>query len=875
MTAERERWMRPHDAATPIERPDTPGAATVPLTPPRQKIAQLESDLAAAVAARDRAASNLVQQSGVLDELAQAKALTDRHVRNLEALIEARARELNALQGSRSWRLTAPLRAAGTFWRATLVRLGLRKPLIRLIAGPQLEMTDTGEFQATGNDPWFTLDLPRGELPWGIARGWYTMRILGASSADVLSPKLYVDYGSGMSEDTFIALPEDTLSGRTAYIHILKRTKNLRLDPADHPVRFQIDTVELRRVPALVVAVSLVRPLLVRIARTPGLSRTRAGKVWQLWRIGGLDAVADRLVRYVDYERRSFEHWVAVYDEATLERLRYYREANRQLERRPRISILLPVFDPSERWLRRCIDSVIAQTYPDWELCIADDASTADYVAPMLADYARRDSRIKTRHREVNGHIAAASNSALALATSDFVALLDHDDELAPWALYWVAVGITEQPDVVFIYSDEDKIGEDGRRFDPYFKPDWNPELLRAQNYLCHLSVYRRDAVVEAGGFREGYEGSQDWDLALRVSERCGAQRIRHIPRILYHWRNVKGSRALRATEKAYASTAGQRVVAEALARAQVRATVEPTAEGYHRIRYAVPDPAPLVSIIIPTRNGLPLVRTCVEGIVRATEYRSYEILLIDNQSDDDAALAYFDELAQRRNVRILRYDAPFNFSAINNFGAAAARGSILLLLNNDVEVIHGDWLTELVAQACQPGNGVVGAKLLYPDQSIQHAGVVVGFGGVGGHIASREPRNFAGQMARCRIAQNITAVTGACLAVRKSVFVEAGGLDEERLPIAFNDIDFCLKVAALGYRNVWTPYAELFHHESASRGFENTPEKQARFEREVLHMIAKWGDTLLQDSAYNPNLDLERRTFALAFPPRIADPSR
>ena len=228
----------------------------------------------------------------------------------------------------------------------------------------------------------------------------------------------------------------------------------------------------------------------------------------------------------------------------------------------------------------------------------------------------------------------------------------------------------------------------------------------------------------------------------------------------------------------------------------------------------------------------------------------------------------------RRPNVRVLRYDAPFNFSAINNFGVGAAKGSILLLLNNDVEVIHGDWLTELVSHAWQPGDGVVGAKLLYPDESIQHAGVIVGFGGVGGHIASREPRNFAGQMARCRIAQNITAVTGACLAVRKSVFVEAGGLDPERLQIAFNDIDFCLKVAALGYRNVWTPHAELFHHESATRGFENTPEKQARFEREVLHMIAKWGDTLLRDPAYNPNLDLERRTFALAFPPRIAHPT-
>ena len=369
MTAERDRWSRPRDGSDPIAPSDAPpAAATAPLSAPRQRIAQLESDLAAAIAARDRAAANLAQKAGALDDLAQAKTLTDRHVRNLEALIDVRSRELDALQGSRSWRLTAPLRAAAAIWRMTLMRLGLREPLIRLVAGPQLEMTDTGEFQATGNDPWFTLDLPKTELPWGLARGWYTLKIRGARSADVLSPKLYVDYGSGFSEATAIVLPEDTISGRTAYIHVLRRTAHLRLDPADHPVRFQIDTVELRRVSALAVAASLAKPLFVRIARTPGLSRKRVGKMWQLWRAGGFDAVADRLVRYVDYEQRSFEHWAALYDEPTSERLRYYRAASQQLARRPKISILLPVFDPPERWLRRCIDSVLAQTYGEWEI---------------------------------------------------------------------------------------------------------------------------------------------------------------------------------------------------------------------------------------------------------------------------------------------------------------------------------------------------------------------------------------------------------------------------------------------------------------------------------------------------------------------------
>jgi glycosyltransferase involved in cell wall biosynthesis len=840
----------------------------------RERIAQLESDLAAAIAARDQAAKDLARKAGAFEELAEAKALTDRHVANLKAMIEVRTRELNALMHSRSWRVTAPLRAAAAVWRLALVRLGLRIPAIMLVAGHQLNLTGTGEFQATGNDPWFTLDLPQSELPRGLARGWYVVTFRGAKSADVLSPKLYIDYGSGFSEATAVVLPEDTMSGRPAFIHILKRTARLRLDPADHPLRFRLEAIELRRVPASAVAASLVKPLIALVARTPGFARERLPKALRMWRTRGFDAVAEKLVHYVYNERRSFEHWVTLYDEPTSERVKQYRAANKQLARRPRISILLPVYNSSHRWLRRCIESVLAQTYQDWELCIADDASTAVHVTSILAEYAKRDSRIRTVRRDVNGHIAAASNSALALATGEFVALLDHDDELVPWALYWIAASIVEQPDVVFVYSDEDKINEEGRRFDPYFKPDWNPELLRAQNYPCHLSAYRRTAVADVAGFREGFDGSQDWDLALRITERCGPQRIRHIPRILYHWRSVKGSRAFRASEKEYASVAGQRAVSEALARAAVRATVERTAEGYHRIRYALPDPPPKVSIIIPTRNALGLVRTCIERLFRVTDYRSFEILLIDNQSDDPAALAYFRELGRRPNVRILRYDEPFNFSAINNFGAAAADGDILVLLNNDVEIINPDWLTELVSHACQPDNGVVGAKLLYRDETIQHAGVVVGFGGVGGHIGSREPRNFSGQMARCRIAQNITAVTGACFAVRKSVFFEAGGLDEERLQIAFNDIDFCLKVARLGYRNVWTPHAELFHQESASRGLEDTPEKQARFEREVLHMQSKWGDTLLRDPAYNPNLDLERRTFALAFPPRIGHPS-
>jgi O-antigen biosynthesis protein len=790
--------------------------------------------------------------------------------------------------------MTRPLRALATLVRVTLNWLGLRAPKVTLVPGDGLEAIGANSYRAMGGDHCFTLNVPRQELPGGWSKGWYALHLRGVESAEVLSPKLYVDYGEGLSEQSAIALPVDASGGATSFIRLRQRAVRLRLDPADHPLQFKLKTLELRRVPAMVAMTALALPLVAQALRSTDILRNKVRGFLRIWREGGLEAVTQRIQNLI-VDRRDYEYWAHSYDTVDERSLENFRQANERLSLHPRFSILVPVYNTPEKWLRRCLESVLGQTYPHWELCLADDASTAPHVGRVVAEFAARNPRIKVFQRERNGHIAAASNSALSLATGDFVALLDHDDELAPTALYWIAAAIAERPEAILLYSDEDKIDENGKRFGPYFKPDWNPELLCAQNYVNHLGVYRRDALIAAGSvragfensqdwdpcrsreyrepqvFREGFEGSQDWDLLLRVVSSCRPHQIRHIPRVLYHWRSVSGSTALHAGEKSYAADAGVRAVTEFLERMGVAAQVEKTPEGYHRIRYALPDPPPLVSIIIPTRNARALVEMCVESLVRETQYKPYEILLIDNQSDDVEALAYFRALAQRPGIRVLRYDAPFNFSAINNFAAAAANGSVLVLLNNDIEITQGDWLGELVRHAARPRNGVVGAKLLYPDRTIQHAGVIVGFGGVAGHIALHEPRDHAGQMSRCRVAQNLTAVTGACLAVRKSVYFEAGGLDEESLRIAFNDIDFCLKVAALGYCNVWTPHAELIHHESASRGYEDTREKQARFAQEVLFMQRKWGKALQNDPAYNPNLDLERQPFGLSFPPRLA----
>jgi O-antigen biosynthesis protein len=565
---------------------------------------------------------------------------------------------------------------------------------------------------------------------------------------------------------------------------------------------------------------------------------------------------------------RDYPGWVEQFDSFD-ETMR--RELQAQLARLPQaplISMLLPVYNPPEKWLRRAVASVQEQVYQNWELCIADDASPNEEIRKLLRQLAAEDPRIKLVLRPQNGHISASSNSALEVASGEFVALLDHDDELPPHALAEVALAIAQTPDAGFIYSDEDKIDESGKRFDPYFKPDWNPDLLRSQNYTCHLSVFRRDLVESAGGFRAGFEGSQDWDLTLRVTERLDPRHILHIPKILYHWRAIEGSTSLAGSAKSYTLEAAQRALASHIERLGLPAALEAVPGGHWRIRYHVPLPHPLVSIIIPTRNQEPLLRRCIESIETLTQYRPLEIIVVDNGSDDPATLRLFAELRER-GVRVIDYPHPFNYAAINNTAVAACQGEMLAFLNNDLEVIAGDWLDEMVGQAARPEIGSVGAMLYYPDDSVQHAGVILGIGGIAGHLFKRFPRGSEGEKNRLRAVQNFSAVTAACLVVRRSVFEQVGGFDAQQLAVAFNDVDLCLRIQAAGYRNVWTPFAELYHHESASRGAEDTPAKQRRFVGEMTVMHDRWGEGLKFDPAYNPNLTLETENHALARPPR------
>ena len=567
----------------------------------------------------------------------------------------------------------------------------------------------------------------------------------------------------------------------------------------------------------------------------------------------------------------EYARWVRDYDTLTSETLERIRASLGSLQRRPLISVLMPVYNTAEKWLVRAIDSVRAQIYENWELCIADDASTAPYIRPLLEKAAEEDPRIKIVFRETNGHISAASNSALTLARGEFVALLDHDDELRPHALACVVREFDRFPDADLVYSDEDKLTETGFRFCPYFKPDWNPDLFLAQNFICHLAAYRTSLVRELGGFRIGCEGAQDWDLALRVVERTIPQHIRHIPRILYHWRAVQGSTAVQISEKKYSVAASEKVLADHLARTGLKAVLAPTEGDYWRVRYPLPQPVPRVTLIIPTRNQVKVLRPCVTSILKKTSYPDYEILVVDNDSNEPDTCAYLEELRRQPRCRVLAFPGPFNFSAINNFAVRQTDAPLVGLLNNDLEVINGDWLDEMAEQAFRPEIGCVGAKLYYPDGRIQHAGVVLGVGGVAGHAFKYLPRDAHGPQRRPHLVQNFSAVTAACMVIRRETFLRVGGFDEN-IAVAFNDVDFCLKTASFGYRNLYTPFAELLHHESASRGYEDNPEKQVRFSKETEYVRRKWGDVLLNDPAYNPNLTLECEDFSPAFPPRVAN---
>lgn len=531
----------------------------------------------------------------------------------------------------------------------------------------------------------------------------------------------------------------------------------------------------------------------------------------------------------------------------------------------PKISIAMPVYNVEEKWLRLCIDSILNQVYNNWELCMADDASTDPNVKKILTEYQQLDERIRVVFREQNGHISEATNSALAIATGEFVALLDNDDELAINAFYEVVKVLNENPELDLIYSDEDKIDMDGNRSDPAFKPDWSPDLLLGTNYISHLGVYRRSILEEIGGFRKGYEGSQDYDLVLRFTEKTTKERIKHIPKVLYYWRMLPTSTAVDQGSKGYAFEAGLRAVQDALVRRGINGhATHGAANGLYDVYYDIKSDK-LVSIIIPTKNGYKDVQRCVSSIIEKTTYQNYEIIMADNGSTDPKMHELYAEFEQQLPGRFFveSIDIPFNFSTINNRAVKKAHGEYLLFLNNDTEVITENWLTLMVSFAQQERIGCVGAKLLYPNNTVQHAGVILGLGGVAGHGHYGYPHGDLGYFGRLAINVNYSAVTAACLLMKKADFDAVGGF-EEAFTVAFNDVDLCLKVQALGRDNVWLHEAELYHFESQTRGYDDKGKKKKRFEQEKVMMEEKWGPLIENDPFYNPNLTRDIPNFSL-----------
>ena len=568
-----------------------------------------------------------------------------------------------------------------------------------------------------------------------------------------------------------------------------------------------------------------------------------------------------------------YHGWLRLYDPTDKAAMAALGQKIEQLGITTTFSVVMPVYNPPLDYLRQAIESVQAQVYPHWEICIADDASPNAAVRELLNELAAQDPRIKLVFREKNGHISAATNSALEIATGDYIALMDNDDLLPPHALAYMALAAHQHPQAGLIYSDEDKVTEDNVRQAPYFKCQFNYELFLSQNMISHFGVYRRSVLEEIGGFRVGYEGAQDWDLALRVIEKVGPENIVHVPRVLYHWRIFPGSTALALEEKDYALKAQIESITSHLQRIgkpDTQVYPAPGIPGLLRIKHRLPDPLPLVSIVIPTRDRVELLSMCVNSILEKTAYPHYQIVVVDNGSTDEKALTYLDSIAKDERVKVIRADIPFNYSALNNLGVAQTDGEYLVLMNNDIEITQTDWLEEMLAFACQPDIGCVGAQLWYPNNTLQHGGVVLGIGGVASHAHKGIPRGNFGYFGRASAHQMFSAVTAACLMIRKSTYQAVDGFDET-LKVAYNDVDFCLKVRAQGLRNLYNPFASFIHHESASRGSDQEGSNQQRLAAEAAIMKQRWGALIADDPAYSPNLTLLGDDFSMAWPSRVA----
>lgn len=567
-----------------------------------------------------------------------------------------------------------------------------------------------------------------------------------------------------------------------------------------------------------------------------------------------------RLHERFEPEEVPYGPWYEAYvpDEAELEKQRRHH-----FEYSPLISVAVPAYRTPEKFLVQMMESLLAQTYGNWELCIANGSPEDSAMKKVLEEYTKKDSRIRVSELTENKGIAGNTNAALEMAQGEFVGLLDHDDLLAPNALYEIVLALGKDRALDAVYTDEDKVTTElDEHFQPHLKPDFNLDLLRSNNYICHFFVVRRSIVQKVGGFRQEFDGAQDHDFIFRCIET--AEKVGHIPEILYHWRTHKASTADNPASKMYAFDAGKRAIEAHLKRTGTEGIVSHTPDlGFFRVKYPVQG-QPLVSVIIPNKDEKETLKACIDSIREKTEYPNYEIIIVENNSTTDEIFQYYKELSQDPRIRLLRWKKEFNYSAINNYGVRHANGEYLLFLNNDVTVITPGWIKELLGVCQRPEVGAAGVKLIYPDNTIQHAGCVIGLGGIAGHMFVDMPANRTGYLHKASILQDMSAVTAACMMMKRTAFEEAGGFTE-KLSVAFNDVDLCLKVRKNHKLIVYDPYVQLYHMESKTRGAEDNKEKVRRFQEEIEYMRCQWIDILKKgDPYYNRNLSLTKWNYSL-----------
>jgi GT2 family glycosyltransferase len=744
---------------------------------------------------------------------------------------------------------------------------------LRAVDCSDLEIIGDDKIRTLSHDPWVVFEWQDGACP-AAPMAVLTIEARGLDADVDPVAQIYADIGQGFSERNSTRF--SFANGKTLVLLTNpQQIMRLRFDPDQ--------TKNILTLPRVAIAPITKMSEVERIVKLHANEDVDIDRLLELLSNGFAGDKKPRLSTHVlalDFDLgrsidfgQDYDYWVTQNANPSVADYRRMKAIEAKFAIRPRFSFIMPTYNTPINLLRECIDSLLTQTYENFEVCIADDNSPNSEVVSTLEDYARRDPRVRFSARKHNGHISAASNTALSLAGGDYVVLVDHDDLIPDYTLFVLAWYVNRHPEADIMYSDEDKITASGQRVQPYFKSDFNQYLMYGHNMVSHLGVYRRALIEKVGGFRLGLEGSQDYDLLLRCFEASGAGKVVHIPHILYHWRIIPGSTAMSADQKSYAVTAAQNAINGHFERVGMPLrSIDGFAPGCTAVRPSRMFDTP-VSIIIPTLNGREILQPCIESIF-ARDYADAEIIIVDNGSNEPETLAYLEELEKYDTVRIIKDPKEFNFSRINNMAVSEAKGEIICFLNNDTEVLSGDWLNRARAYLSMDDVGMVGARLLFPDGALQHFGIALG---MGEHRVAGVPHlgmdaSLPGYFGKARLLQEVSAVTAACLFVRKTDFEAVGGFEEE-LRVAYNDIDLCLKIRARGLKILADPDITLIHKESRTRGSDKHGDRARRLDEEAGWMRNRWANELDSDPYYSPNIDLGRVDFGYASKPRQAWP--